>query len=246
MYLFLATWLFQACTKSETTPDDKAQQVIDKAIEVHGGKSKYANLEMNYVFRDKSYYLKQSADGKYEYWRSFEEEGQSVKDVLTNEGLIRYVNNEAIELPDTTANKYANSVNSVHYFTLLPYRLNDPAVKKQYEGVVTIKDQPYHAVQVTFQEEGGGEDFEDLFFYWFHEDNGTMDYLAYSYETDGGGVRFRSVSEVEKVGGIRFQDYINYKAPIGTPLADLLTLYEANQLEELSRIELEQIEVVND
>mgnify|MGYP000411943977 CR=1 FL=1 len=56
MYLFLATWLFQACTKSETTPDDKAQQVIDKAIEVHGGKSKYANLEMNYVFRDKSYY----------------------------------------------------------------------------------------------------------------------------------------------------------------------------------------------
>ncbi len=239
----MAFWFLQACSETNSSIKNEAQSIVNQAIEVHGGKSRYANLEVNYTFRDKSYYLNQNEDGRYEYHRSFEKDGQHIKDVLTNDGLVRYVNDKAIQLPDTTANKYANSVNSVHYFALLPYRLNDIAVQKEYKGKIDIKGQTYHAVKVTFSEEEGGEDFDDVFYYWFHAEKGTMDYIAYSYETDGGGVRFRSVSNVNEVKGIRFQDYINFKAPIGTPLTELPKMYEANKLEELSNIELEQIQV---
>ncbi|MCP3933151.1 MAG: hypothetical protein GY705_29125 [Bacteroidetes bacterium] len=239
-YLLIVACLFQACTP--TKESNKAQEIVNIAIEEHGG-NQYANLEASYVFRDKSYELKQSADGEFEYSRTFEKDGQQILDILTNEGLIRFVDEKELSIPDTTADKYASSVNSVHYFAFLPYRLNDPAVIKSYKGEITIQGKNYYAIEVKFHEEGGGEDHDDIFYYWFNAEEGTMDYFAYSYGTNGGGVRFRSVSKVQQVGGIRFQDYINYKAPVGTALESLPAMFENGELDELSRIELEQINV---
>ena len=57
----------------------------------------------------------------------------------------------------------------------------------------------------------------------------------------GGGVRFRSAYNSRKVGGIIFQDYINFKAAVGTPLANLPKLFEQGKLKELSRIETKNV-----
>jgi len=57
-----------------------------------------------------------------------------------------------------------------------------------------------------------------------------------------GGVRFRSAYNRRVIDGIIFQDFINYKAKIGTPLFDLPSLYEKGELEELSRIETKDIQ----
>ena len=134
-------------------------------------------------------------------------------------------------------------VNSVVYFALLPYGLNDQAVNKIYVGQSTIKDEVYHKIKVTFNQEGGGEDFQDVFIYWVGEDDHKVDYLAYSYETDGGGIRFREAYNERVINGVRFVDYVNYKPKDIQDLEVLDQEFEKGNLEELSKIELTDIKV---
>ncbi|MEL7534879.1 MAG: DUF6503 family protein, partial [Bacteroidota bacterium] len=138
---------------------------------------------------------------------------------------------------------YSNSVNSVLYFIRLPYGLNDPAVNKKYLGEESIKGKKYHKIEVTFEQEGGGKDYDDVFVYWLDQQSHYLDYLAYSYETDGGGLRFRKAFNARTIGGIRFQDYVNYKAELqaGREAASLGLLYEAAELDSLSSIINENI-----
>ena len=111
-------------------------------------------------------------------------------------------------------------------------------------GETNIQGQPYHKLEVTFAQEGGGTDYEDVYLYWIHPQTYTLDYLAYSFHTDEGGLRFRKSYEPQVIGGIRFQNYINYE-PLRqeTPLLDLDKLFAAGKLKELSRIELKNIQV---
>jgi hypothetical protein len=141
--------------------------------------------------------------------------------------------------------KYTASVNTVHYFALLPYGLNDAAVNKSSLGEVTIKNKVYHKIKVTFSQEGGGEDYEDVFVYWIDAETFKADYIAYSYiEDDGVGIRFREAYNERMVNGLRFVDYNNYKSEDAT--MDLLGLdkaFESGSLKLLSKIELENIVV---
>ena len=162
---------------------------------------------------------------------------------LTNDGFTREIDGREVDVPDSMAIKYSNSINSVIYFALLPYGLNDPAVNKRYLGDKNIKGKDYHKIQITFDQEGGGEDFEDIFVYWINVENYTIDYLAYKYSTDGGGMRFREALNERYIEGVRFADYINYKAPKSGLPADSDDIFLNGKLKELSRIELEDIKV---
>lgn len=222
---------------------NKAQEIIDAAIEAHGGQN-YSSRLVTFTFRDKEYSVSRDA-ATFTYTRSFEDDSLgSVKDVLINSAdFYRIVNDDTIALSDEWKRRYSNSVNAVLYFMQLPYLLNDPAARKTYLQEDSIEGEPYHVVKVTFMSEGGGEDFEDEYMYWIHQKTHTVDYLAYNYQTDGGGVRFRKAYNRQKVGSILFQDYINYEVPVGTALEDIPELYEQDKLKELSRIENTAIKV---
>jgi len=198
---------------------------------------------IDFDFRDRHYKAVLN-QGLFQYERSWADSLGRVQDVLTNEGFSRTVDNQPFSVSDENAKKYANSVNSVIYFALLPYFLNDPAVMKEYVGEANLDGEPYYKIRVTFQEEGGGDDHDDIFIYWFHQDTYQMDFLAYEYEREGGGSRFRKAYNQREVGGVLFADYINYKGPYPVEnLADFDKMYERGDLEELSRIDLENVEV---
>ena len=226
-----------SCTEK---PD--AGEIVNQAIATAGG-DLYLKSTIDLDFRGRHY--KSIRDGgKYQYERIFKDSLDVVRDVLNNDGFERYTNDQLTEVIDTMAVKYTNSVNSVIYFALLPYGLNDVAVNKTYIGESSIKGKNYHKVKVTFQEEGGGEDFQDVFVYWINKDLHTVDYLAYSYQTDGGGSRFREAYNIRNVNGIRFADYINYKYEGDQfALQDYDKAFEENALKKLSMIESENIEV---
>ena len=109
-----------------------------------------------------------------------------------------------------------------------------------------IKEKTYYKIQVTFNQEGGGEDYEDVFVYWFNKQSFKADYLAYSYsEEDGVGMRFREAYNERYVSDLRFVDYNNYKAEDATiQLNDLGKAFENKQLKLLSKIELKNVKVV--
>jgi len=220
-----------------------AQDIVDKTIEVSGG-DKYLNAEIDFDFRDK-HYRSVREGGKFQYERQFQDSIGIIKDVLNNDGFQRFVNDTLTKIPDSMAVKYTSSVNSVHYFALLPYGLNDAAVNKSSLGEVSIKDKLYYKIKVTFSQEGGGEDYEDVFIYWIEAETFKADYIAYSYiEDDGVGIRFREAYNERFINGLRFVDYNNYKSEDAT--MDLLGLdkaFESGSLELLSKIELENIEV---
>lgn len=236
-YLFLvAISLLISCqtAKKELT----AQEIIDKAMMVAGA-DKVANANISFDFRDKSYEAIRK-NGVFQLKRSFD----SITDVLSNKGFQRFVHGNEIQLSDSLANVYSNSVNSVHYFSVLPYGLNDAAVRKKLLPSSKIQGKEYYKIEVTFSENGGGEDFEDVFIYWIDAQSFMMDYLAYSFHTNGGGKRFRAIKNAVLVEGIRFVNFDNYQPTSeAISLSDLDTAFEKKQLEKVSEIVLENLKV---
>ena len=107
---------------------------------------------------------------------------------------------------------------------------------------------PYHRVKVTFRQEGGGRDWEDVFMYWFRMDTNAMDYLAYAFGQGPGeepGTRFREAYNVRRVNGVRMADYRNYT--VDTLSADQMEeypdLWARDAARLVSRIELDSVQV---
>lgn len=220
-----------------------AQSVIDRAIEVHGGEV-YKSLDVTFDFRDKQYVIKTNG-GKYHYERhQLDSSGVKTVDILTNDSFERMVDGKEVSVADSMITKYSSSINSVAYFFLLPAPLNDAAVNKELLPDVQIKGQAYYQVEVTFAQEGGGQDFQDRFIHWINKQTNTLDYLAYAYETNGGGVRFREAYNVRTENGLRFCDYRNYGfEDTKTSLEELPGLFEAGKIPLLSSIENENVSV---
>lgn len=235
-FLFLFLIFAISCKPSEINL--AAQEIIDKTI-MYSGADKVANSEISFQFRDKTYFAYRE-NGEYKLIREFD----SIIDGLTNDGFKRFINFKEQELSSEKVTSYSNSVNSVHYFSVLPFGLNDKAVHKKLLPSSIVNTKQYYKIEVTFSEEGGGEDFEDVFIYWIGKENFLIDYMAYSYQTNNGGKRFRVLKEQCSKNGIRFVDYHNYK-PINkkVKLIDLDKYFESNQLEKVSEIILKNIEV---
>jgi len=229
-------------------PGDPAQAIVDKSIAYHGGEA-YDKVNLEFDFRDKHYIVRKNG-GDFHYERiQTDSTGAEIHDILTNTEAYRTLNGQRQQVPDSTMDKYKYSVNSVAYFVLLPAPLHDPAVQKEYMGEVTIKGEIYDKVKISFAQEGGGKDHDDVFVYYFDKEDGSMDYLSYLYYTDETGMRFREAYNPRRVGGVLVQDYINF-APADSTLAvteenllSLDSLYETGKLTEFSRIENKNFKV---
>lgn len=238
LILFLAFLI--SCKPSEQNLT--AQEIIDKTI-VYSGADKVANSQIAFKFRDKKYTAIRES-GNFKLYRDYKQDSITIDEVLTNDGYKRLINTKSVKVSDSMVSRYSNSINSVHYFSVLPFGLNDKAVHKKRLPSSTVKGKAYYKIEITFSEDGGGEDFEDVFIYWIGKEDFLIDYLAYSYHTNGGGKRFRVLKEQCVKNGIRFVDYHNYK-----PLNKAISLiaidkaFEENQLKKVSEIVLKDIKV---
>lgn len=223
--------------------EDPAQYAVDQSIAFHDLMG-LNNAAYSFDFRN-MHYTYDKNEGQYTYTRTQTDSlGQEVVDILTNDGLKRKIDGAGSPITEEKRTAYTESVNSVIYFFHLPYGLNDAAVIKQYNGLKTIKKKQYHEVEITFQQEGGGTDYTDIFLYWFDKTDYSMDYLGYRYHTDGGGMRFRKAIHPRRVNGALVQDYINFKPEDESiDIHDLDELFNEGQLKELSRIINENVAI---
>lgn len=227
-------------TSLKTEKPSKGTQVINNAIKTHGG-DLYDVADYTFEFREKEYHFTNDHNNYNYAVKYIDKQGFPIYDQLINGTFTRTVNNELVNLSQEEQDKYGSALNSVIYFVLLPYKLNDTSVNKKYVEETTIKGEKYDVVEVTFAQEGGGEDFDDQYQYWVNQTTSKIDYFAYNYTVNGGGARFRSAYNKQVVDGITFQDYINWEASFETPLKDIPALFEKAELKEASRIELSNV-----
>ena len=238
--IIVCLMLFCAC--SERNKKLSAQEIVDRSIEVSGG-DRYATRKISFDFTAILYTSVPMGNQKI-LTRQLRTDSTQILDVKSPKGFERFINDSLVKLPDTVATAYANALNSVHYFAYLPYGLNDKAVQKRYLETTKIDSSEYHKIEVTFNENGGGDDFDDTYIYWFNTKTFKPEYLAYEFHVDGGGHRFRAAFNERVVGGIRFVDYKNYKnTNLEISIYNIDSLYLSDNLELLSEIKLENIEV---
>lgn len=236
-YIFLFLLFAVGCS-----PQPDAEKIINKAIEAHGG-AVYDSSRIAFSFRNVHYSVEQKG-GRFAYTRTFPDSLGGITDSLTNEGFSRTMAGQPVALTAEEDSMYSNSVNSVIYFARLPYKLNDAAVNRSYLGQTSINGEPYHEIEVTFDQKGGGTDYQDRYIYWIHRQDYTMDYLAYRFHVDGGGTRFREAKNVRVINGIRFADYNNFGGPdMQHPLEKYDTYFQQDTLRKVSEIILEDIRV---
>ena len=245
-YLWITVAAILAGCTSESSSTDPAQRLVDQAIKAHGVQL-FDHASIDFKFRDR-YYKSTRTNGKYRYERFWDENGVLTHDELTNSGFSRLINSKVVNLTSKDIDKFSNSVNAIFYFFALPYNLNDPAVIKEYLGEVTLMEQPYEKVKISFkQNESDRMIHDDIYVYWFHKKNHTLDYMGYSYtEPDESGLRFRQAINRRKVNGMIVQDYINFKPindSIPIPVQDLDMAWVGNQMQELSRIVNESVKI---
>jgi hypothetical protein len=233
----------EAGIKNDTTATgkqlSKADSIVDRTIEAHGGKL-YDNADYSFVFRGTKYRF-QNNETTYAYSSEIQKGDSLIKNVMTPDKFERSINSNLQALNKEKTSQYSEALNSVIYFAMLPYKLQDASVNRKFIEETTIKDKQYDVVGVTFGQDGGGRDFDDEFHYWINKQTHKIDYIAYNYRTNNGGVRFRTAFNTRVIDGITFQDYINYEAPLETPLKDLPILYEQGKLKEVSQILTETI-----
>lgn len=209
-------------------------------MKAHGA-DKTANSRIAFNFRGIDYVVTRE-NGQYTYERITIQNQDSVVDRLTNDGFERRVNDSLIPLDPEKETTYSSSLNSVVYLGQLPFSLDGSAVYKKYLGDATIKGKKYHEIEVTFDENGGGEDHEDVFVYWINQEDFMIDYFAYSFCEEECGFRFRESYNRRNINGITVQDYHNLK-PQDTEvqIQNLDELFEKGQLIKVSDIELKRV-----
>lgn len=220
-----------------------AQEIIDKSIIVSGGVDLYEKSTIAFDFRGRDY-ISETAGKKKTLKRIQKNDTINLMDVLASSGFKRFKNDSLVSLHDSLVTQYGNSVNSVHYFSKLPYGLNDGAVHKELLEETEIKGESYYKIKVTFDQEGGGDDFDDTYVYFFNKTTFKPDYLAYDFHVNGGGMRFREAYNERYINGIRFVDYNNMK-PIDANASVLKidSLFNIDRLQLLSKIELKEVNV---
>ena len=253
--LLAVALLLAACGEQERAPvpttedapaavpaDSVAAAILERARRVHGA-DVLDRAVVTFSFRGKRFSAERDGD-RFVYERMWTDSVGVIRDTLGNDGFGRTIDGVPVALREGDALAAEGIVNSVVYFALLPYALADAAVQPRLVGADTLRGEPYDLVEVTFRPEGGGQDYQDRFVYWIHRDRSTMDYLAYSYEVNGGGARFREAYNPRTVGGVRFADYRNFSAePLAPPLEAMGQLFEADALDLLSQIVLEDVRV---
>jgi hypothetical protein len=231
--IFILLLVILSCEEKPLSSDT----VIENSLMYHGGTA-YDTLAVHFQFRDKAYKV-QLKEGAYSYRRIFKDTlDNKIIDLLTNNGFFREINDSSTSISTKDSSAYANALNSVQYFALLPYGLQQPAVHSELLATQNIAGKEYYAVNVNFSKSNGGKDFDDEFIYWIDKKDFSMDYFAYKYNTDGGGIRFRKAYNVRTINGVVFQDYENYQVEKGTELLQIPELYSAGGLKLLSQIAL--------
>lgn len=223
--------------------------IVDKAIEFHGGdlyRSTTAKLTVS--SRSGSFRIVSKMDGEsFDHTVTDEGAEESARKVRqTNTSIEEWKGAEAVELDEEGKRRAQSFVEGRVYFPFLPFRLNDSSVWKEDKGLETWDGRQLHRVKVSFDSDSSNSSHDEYTF-WFDPETGRLEQYAYSFGTgrERGGLRFRRLYDYQRVGGILFFNALNLGIDgTGDLRVDQIDPdYVLNEMEEVSRVVLSDIEV---
>jgi len=237
----MIAWLLLAA-HAAPQHDEAAAEVLDAAVRAHG-LARDAPLELAFSFRGTPYRLHLDGDDV-RYERTVQTDAGPRTDRLRGGSFEARLADAPLTVAPAQAEAWRRSLNSVAYFATLPRPLFDDAVIAKSLGRTTLGGRAWDTVEIRFREEGGGDDHDDVFRYWFDPSTHELGFLAYAFATNRGGVRLRRVIDRHEVAGVVLVDWANHglDGP-GHTIDEAVAAWEAGSLPELSRIELDDVTV---
>lgn len=232
LFIAVAVWVMSACSFGEN-----ANSIIRKSIAFYG-MDKLNGKTVEFDIKEKHFTVKFNKDGFF-YESAFKDDSLGlIKDQLSNHGFTREQNGLTTPLSQKDSVKYAQSLNTVVYFTFLPLKLKDENVRAKFLRTVQVKGKAYNQIEVTFDTK---DNQNDIFYFWFDAKDNSMDYFAYSRE----GNRFRAINGLVNSGSLYLQNYVilENKSTKKTALKDYYILFEQDKLSTLSHIDLENVSI---
>ncbi len=252
---FAAVALLVACGEAAPPPaPDPAPppgtsarlDIVDRAIEHHGGDLfEQSRVRLTVTSQSGSFDVDSTIDGnRFEYViRS--SDGADGREYRRNNTTLEVAEGGApIDMDEEARRKAESSVNQRMYFLFLPWKLNDPGVFKEDQGLEEWHGRLLHRVRVTF-EPGSSDGASSAYIYWFDPDSARLEQFAYDYG-NGTGLRFRTLRNYRRIGGLLFHDADNFglNTPDGGLTVDAINpAWVAEALPLVSRIELRDIDV---
>ena len=157
---------------------------------------------------------------------------------VTNDGVSMIVGDSESAVSGEEAERLRSFVFARIYFPFLPYRLNDPGVRKADGGFETWDGRRLRRVKVTF-ESGDGDEY----LFWFDPKSARLEQFAYSFQTGKGGIRLRRGSNYRRVGGLLFFDTENFGLAGKGLSVDSVSPARLADMERISMVEVGEIRV---
>lgn len=225
---------------------DPAQEIVARSIAHHGGDLyESSRTQLTVTSRSGSFHVvSEVRGGDFDHavtWTDREDRDRKVR--VTNDTVEQWTDGEKVPVSEDEEQRLRDFVNARIYFPFLPYRLNDPSVRKTDLGMETWDGRELHKVKVTFAS-GTSTDADDEYLYWFDPDTGRVEQFAYSFHTGDGGLRLRKAYDHRRVGGILFFDSENWGVNgKSRDVLDVAPAFVASEMEKISDVELSEIEV---
>jgi hypothetical protein len=197
--------------RGEQSPAPRPPAIVERAIAHHGG-ALYEGTRSRFRLcsRGGCFEVEAARDGDlFEYIVAGASGGTERRVRWTNESVERWDDGLPVPLDENGARRAKDFVMARVYFAYLPFRLLDPGVQWEDQGIETWEGQALHRVRVTFAPGTGTHD-QDEYLYWFEPETGKLAQFAYRFTTGAGGLRFRTAHDYRRVGGILFYDQENF------------------------------------
>lgn len=223
----------------------RAQEIVDRAIAHHGGELYEASeTRLTVTSKSGSFRIVSRVDGdRFEHTVVAETPDGERRVRVTNDAVSHHLAGEAVPVPSEQEPRLRDFVNARIYFPFLPYRLNDPSVRKEYLGRETWDGEALEKVKVTF-EAGSSTDAQDEYLYWFDPASGRLVQFAYSFESGDGGLRLRRGFDYRRVGGLLFFDAENLGVGgHGRSVEEITPGFVAEEMRQISTVKLSEITV---
>ncbi len=253
--LALAAASFSGCADAEPASEPRSTappgtsdrlEIVDRAIERHGGDLfEHSRVRLTVASRSGSFEVDSTTDGdRFEYVIRTSDDGDEREYRRDNRVLAATEAGEPMEMDEAERARAESYVNQRMYFLFLPYKLNDPGVYKEDQGLEEWNGRQLNRVRVTF-EHGSSAGADSAYVYWFDPETARLEQFAYDYG-NGAGLRFRILRNYRRIGGLLFYDADNYGLNVpdgGLTVDDITPAYVAEELPLVSRVELRDIDV---